>query len=106
MIAEQGGAEPRLQLSVAAMPGEDDEVVETQGARSSSSRRLPRCSTTNSSTPPSSRTRSRSRTSTNPSSSRSRPGAERPRRHHDTSPLRAHGFVTSLYRRRPRKARK
>jgi Fe-S cluster assembly iron-binding protein IscA len=33
MIAEQGGAEPRLQLSVAAMPGEDDEVVETQGAR-------------------------------------------------------------------------
>jgi Fe-S cluster assembly iron-binding protein IscA len=33
MIAEQGGAQPHLQLSVAAMPGEDDEIVETQGAR-------------------------------------------------------------------------
>jgi iron-sulfur cluster assembly protein len=33
MVAEGGGAQPRFQLSVAAMPGEDDEVVEAHGAR-------------------------------------------------------------------------
>lgn len=33
MVAEQGGTEPRFALSVAAVPGEDDEVIESEGAR-------------------------------------------------------------------------
>jgi iron-sulfur cluster assembly protein len=33
MVAEQAGAQMNLQLSVALLPGEDDEVIEEQGAR-------------------------------------------------------------------------
>jgi iron-sulfur cluster assembly protein len=33
MVAEQGGAQMNLQLSVALLPGEDDDVIEEQGAR-------------------------------------------------------------------------
>ncbi len=33
MVAEQGGTQMNLQLSVALLPGEDDEVIEEQGAR-------------------------------------------------------------------------
>jgi Fe-S cluster assembly iron-binding protein IscA len=33
MVAVQEGAQARFQLTVAAMPGEDDEVVESHGAR-------------------------------------------------------------------------
>jgi Fe-S cluster assembly iron-binding protein IscA len=33
MVAEQSGKEPRFELSVVALPAEDDEVIETQGAR-------------------------------------------------------------------------
>jgi iron-sulfur cluster assembly protein len=33
MVAEQSGTEPRFELSVTALPGEDDEVVESEGAR-------------------------------------------------------------------------
>ena len=33
LVAEHGGTEPRFELTVAAVPGEDDEVIETQGAR-------------------------------------------------------------------------
>jgi iron-sulfur cluster assembly protein len=33
LVAVEGGSQARFQVSVAAMPGEDDEVVETHGAR-------------------------------------------------------------------------
>jgi iron-sulfur cluster assembly protein len=33
MVAVQEGSHARFQLTVAAVPGEDDEIVETQGAR-------------------------------------------------------------------------
>jgi iron-sulfur cluster assembly protein len=33
MVAEQAGAQMNLQLSVALLPGEDDEVIEEHGAR-------------------------------------------------------------------------
>jgi iron-sulfur cluster assembly protein len=33
MTADQAGAEARLQLSIVALPGEDDEVIEEHGAR-------------------------------------------------------------------------
>ena len=33
LVAEEGGAQTRLQLSVVPLPAEDDEVIEEQGAR-------------------------------------------------------------------------
>jgi iron-sulfur cluster assembly protein len=33
LVAERAGAEANLQLSVVPLPGEDDEVIEEQGAR-------------------------------------------------------------------------
>jgi iron-sulfur cluster assembly protein len=33
MVADQIGPEPHIQITIAALPGEDDEVVETAGAR-------------------------------------------------------------------------
>jgi iron-sulfur cluster assembly protein len=33
MVADQVGTEPHLQITIAALPGEDDQIVETEGAR-------------------------------------------------------------------------
>lgn len=33
MVADKIGPEPHIQITIAALPGEDDEVVETEGAR-------------------------------------------------------------------------
>jgi hypothetical protein len=70
LVAVQGAMQTNLQLSVVALPGEDDEVIEEQESASSSKRRRLHCWTTRSSKPASNRTRSSSRSQTSSRNSR------------------------------------